>query len=47
MSMATRPNDRALRPRLDHVVAQHASELTSILTSYGVKLYQPTNLAHL
>ena len=43
MAMATRSDDKALRSRLDQVVASHKAELDAILTSYGVKLYQPTS----
>ena len=41
MAMGTRTNDRALRDRLNVVVAKHKSDLTAILVKNGVKLYQP------
>ncbi len=42
MSMATRPGDTTLAPRLERAIEAHKTELTAILTSYGVRLYQPT-----
>jgi mxaJ protein len=41
MSMAVRQGDEALKQRLDQVIAGHQSELTAILTQYGVRLYTP------
>jgi mxaJ protein len=45
MAMATRPDDHALAARLDKVIANHGAELTGILTSYGVRLYRPSDLS--
>lgn len=39
MSMATRPGDTVLAPRIERAIAQHKAELEAILNSYGVKLY--------
>jgi mxaJ protein len=41
ISMGVRQGDEALKKRLDQVIAAHQSELTAILTQYGVKLYTP------
>ena len=41
ISMGVRQGDEALKKRLDQVIADHQSELTAILTQYGVKLYTP------
>src|SRR5881296_866804 len=41
MSMGVRKGDVSLQKRLDDVIAQHRSELTSILTQHGVKLFTP------
>jgi mxaJ protein len=41
MSMGVREGDEALRKRLDDVIASRQSELTSILSQHGVKLYSP------
>jgi mxaJ protein len=41
MSMGVRENDHALKERLDEVIANHQTELESILSHYGVKLYTP------
>ena len=41
MSMGVRQGDEALRKRLDAVIVSRQSELTSILTQHGVKLYTP------
>ena len=41
MSMGVRQGDEALKKRLDQVILDHQSELTAILTQYGVKLYTP------
>jgi len=41
ISMAVRQGDEALKKRLDQVILDHQSELTEILTQYGVKLYTP------
>lgn len=45
MAMATRPDDHALAARLDGVIRAKHTELNAILTSYGVKLYTPTDVA--
>jgi len=45
MAMATRPDDHALQHQLDGVVANHRDQLRGILTAFGVKLYQPTDVA--
>jgi hypothetical protein len=39
--MGVRHDDEALKKRLDQVILDRQSELTAILTKYGVKLYQP------
>ncbi len=39
MSMGVREGDVALKKQLDDVIAQHQSELTSVLDQSGVKLY--------
>jgi mxaJ protein len=39
MSMGVREGDEALKKQLDDVIAQHQSELTSVLDQSGVKLY--------
>jgi mxaJ protein len=39
MSMGVREGDQALKKQLDDVIAQHQSELASILDESGVKLY--------
>ena len=41
MSMGVRHGDEALRKRLDQVILERQSELTAILTQYGVRLYTP------
>ena len=41
LSLGVRDGDDAVITRLDHVLADHQSELTAILTQYGVKLYTP------
>jgi mxaJ protein len=41
MSMGVRHGDDALRKRLDQVIAERQSELTAILTQFGVRLYTP------
>jgi mxaJ protein len=41
ISMGVRQGDEALQKRLDQVIHDHQSELTAILTQYGVKLYTP------
>jgi mxaJ protein len=41
ISMGVRQGDEALKKRLDQVILDHQSELTAILTQYGVKLYTP------
>jgi mxaJ protein len=41
MSMGVRHGDDALKGRLDKVIASRQSELTAILTQYGVRLYTP------
>lgn len=41
MSMGVRQGDEALRQRLDQVILERQSELTAILTQYGVRLYTP------
>ena len=41
MSMGVREDDTALKKRLDEVIAKHQTELTSILSEHGVKLYTP------
>jgi len=43
MAMATRPDDAALRAKLDQAIAQHKSELQAILQAFGVRLYQPAS----
>jgi mxaJ protein len=42
MSMATRPDDGALAAKLERVITEHKAELDSILSAYGVRLYQPS-----
>ena len=39
ISMGVRQGDEAMQKRLDQVILDHQSELTAILTQYGVKLY--------
>src|SRR6266446_4317323 len=41
ISMGVRQADEAFKKRLDQVILDHQSELTAILTQYGVKLYTP------
>jgi len=41
MSMGVRIGDEGLRKRLDEVIGKHQTELTSILTASGVKLFSP------
>ena len=41
MSMRVREGDTALKERLEKVIVQHQSELTSILRASGVTLYEP------
>lgn len=41
MSMGVRTGDDGLKKRLDDVIGKHQSELTSILTASGVKLFTP------
>jgi mxaJ protein len=41
MSMGVRHGDEALRKRLDQVILDRQSELTTILTQHGVRLYTP------
>ena len=41
MSMGVRIGDDALKQRLDDVIGKHQSDLTSILTQNGVKLFSP------
>jgi mxaJ protein len=41
ISMGVRQGDDGLKQRLDKVILEHQSELTAILTQYGVKLYTP------
>ena len=41
MSMGVRQGDEALKQRLEQVIVGHQTELTAILTQYGVKLYTP------
>jgi mxaJ protein len=41
MSMGVRPGNESLQKRLDEVIAGRQTELTSILTQHGVKLYAP------
>ena len=41
MSMGVRHGDEALRKRLDQVISERQSELTAILTQFGVRLYTP------
>jgi len=41
ISMGVRQGDEALKKRLDQVILDRQSELTAILTQYGVKLYTP------
>ena len=41
ISMGVRQGDDGLKQRLDKVILEHQSELTTILTQYGVKLYTP------
>jgi len=41
MSMGVRQRNESLQKRLDAVIAQHQSELTSILGEHGVRLYTP------
>jgi len=41
ISMGVRQGDEAMKKRLDQVILDHQSELTAILTQYGVKLYTP------
>jgi mxaJ protein len=41
ISMGVRHDDEALKKRLDQLILDRQSELTAILTKYGVKLYQP------
>ena len=41
MSMGVRQGNELLKKRLDDVIVKHQSELTSILTRNGVKLYTP------
>jgi mxaJ protein len=41
MSMGVRHGDEALRKRLDQVILERQSELTAILTQYGVRLATP------
>ena len=45
MSMAARLGDSKMRDRLDRVIAAHKAQLTAILARYGVKLYQPADVA--
>ncbi len=41
MSMGVRQGNESLQKRLDAVIGQHQSELTSILSEHGVRLYTP------
>jgi mxaJ protein len=41
MSMGVRTGDDVLKKRLDDVIEKHQTELTSILTGSGVKLFTP------
>jgi mxaJ protein len=41
MSMGVRVGDDALKKRLDDVIDKHQTDLTSILTASGVKLFTP------
>lgn len=41
MAMGVRENDETMQKLLNGVIEQHEPELTSILKSYGVKLYEP------
>lgn len=41
MSIGVRQGNESLQKQLDAVIARHQTELTSILTQYGVKLYTP------
>jgi mxaJ protein len=41
MSMGVRQGDEALRKRLDQVILDRQSELTAILTQFGVRLFTP------
>jgi mxaJ protein len=41
ISMGVRQGDEAMKKRLDQVILDHQSELTAILTQFGVKLYTP------
>jgi mxaJ protein len=41
MSMGVRTGDESLKKRLDGVIEKHQSELVSILTASGVKLFTP------
>ncbi len=41
MSMAVRTGDAALKKRLDDVIEKYQSELSSVLSQSGVKLYTP------
>ena len=41
LSMGVRQGDEAMKQKLDTVIVDHQSELTAILTQYGVKLYTP------
>jgi len=45
MAMAVRSGDNATREKLNRVISQHASDLTSILARNGVKLYKPTEVS--
>jgi mxaJ protein len=41
MSMGVRHGDEALKQRLEQVIMARQSDLTAILTQYGVRLYEP------
>jgi hypothetical protein len=41
MSMAVRQDDQAMKQRLDSVIDQHQTALTSLLKQSGVRLYTP------
>jgi len=41
MSMGVRRGNETLKKRLDDTISKHQSELTTILSSHGVKLYTP------
>jgi hypothetical protein len=41
MSMALRAGDQAMKQRLDSVIEKHGTEIDSVLTRAGVKLFTP------